>query len=626
MKNGYYVSAYCCIDEEGCVLNAQIRHDQAIALWLMQNGMLSLINYWELERYTRKKQHMQPFLNKEHFLIVLNDLLNENGLTTEDIIGIWGMPEFEDNHNIETHFKQYKVPLHSIYHIFSALINTKVQFSERCLVLALDGGPDNVSDRGFDTAKHYGAALFENGRLIGLQSISSPAYIWAEASDKFNMREGTLMALAEACLCECKNVRMDITSFKSMWDIPLMRVEFERVWSIIEQAELKLDGRFSEEENKISCFMKIIQTTSRNIVQSELLRLIEEYQINPNKTVLSVVGGFALNCPTNTWIMNHFKFKQFIAPPCVNDSGIALGIGLLHFYQEYGSNLQFLFESPFYGHKEKHECFEELLIRYGQYINRIDEFNIDVFIKDLSNDPVCWFEGECEIGPRALGHRSILSAANSIIMKDKLNKIKQREWWRPVAPIVLEEVVDDWFTPAVESPFMLHAVEVLESKRVRIPAVLHLNNTARIQTIGEENFFHRILLEYYRITGIPMLCNTSLNDRGEPIINNYDELMNFALRKRIPVIYIEQRRVELINHSDYAEDVPSKSTNKFDEYMREHADIFEKYIGINVDDEELDFYINHKSYFSGSLITLTLKEFRENIQKVRRYIYENLSD
>ncbi len=88
MKNGYYVSAYCCIDEEGCVLNAQIRHDQAIALWLMQNGMLSLINYWELERYTRKKQHMQPFLNKEHFLIVLNDLLNENGLTTEDIIGI----------------------------------------------------------------------------------------------------------------------------------------------------------------------------------------------------------------------------------------------------------------------------------------------------------------------------------------------------------------------------------------------------------------------------------------------------------------------------------------------------------------------------------------------------------
>ena len=111
--------------------------------------------------------------------------------------------------------------------------------------------------------------MFEKGKIVTIESISSPAYLWSEASDKFLMREGTLMALAEACNCECDDITMDLRSFEGMWNIPVLRKEFEYVWSIIEKKELVFDKRFSEKENRISCFMKIIQKVSRKMVENE---------------------------------------------------------------------------------------------------------------------------------------------------------------------------------------------------------------------------------------------------------------------------------------------------------------------------------------------------------------------
>ena len=198
MKNGFYISAYCVIDEEGCALNAQIRHDQSIALWKLVGNNVYLVKYWELERLTRCKQHMQPFMNIEHFELLLNELLRELDLSIDQINEIWGMPEYQ---NRQLSFESLQLPIHSIFHVFSALIDTKRQFSKYNLILALDGGPDSLLDNGFDLSHHYAAAVFNEGKLIAIEHISSPAYFWAEASERFKMREGTLMALAEACTC-----------------------------------------------------------------------------------------------------------------------------------------------------------------------------------------------------------------------------------------------------------------------------------------------------------------------------------------------------------------------------------------------------------------------------------------
>jgi len=622
MKNGYYLSAYCCIDEEGCILNAQIRHDQSIALWELNDNKVKLIKYWELERLTREKQHMKPFLNINHFINVVDYLLKEVNVKREEINAIFGMPEFTSDIDYLHIPHKYNLPFHSISHMFSALIDTNIQFKSKQLILAVDGGPDNLLDKGFDKINHYSAGYFDNGELVDIVPISSPAYMWAEASDKFKLKEGTLMALAEACECDYDSPEVDIKldKFLSMWDIPKLRKEFERVWAIIENTNLKMDKRFSVDENKISCMMKKIQKFSKNMMVNEINSLISKFNIKPENTIISITGGFALNCPTNTYIMEKFHFKQFISPPCVNDSGMSLGIGLLSFYTMLGKKMSFCLNDAYYGHNEKNNYIDK---KYNKYIKKKMDFNINQFIKDINENPVCWFEGNAEIGPRALGHRSILGTATTQSMKDKLNKIKQRQWWRPVAPIILSECINDWCTPAIESPFMLHAVKIKKDKQKKVPAILHLNNSARIQTIDSNNSFYSILKQYYQKTGIPIICNTSLNDKGEPIINTYDELMNFALRKKIKVIYVNRVRYELINFNLFRAKKPLKENNPFDSYLRKNKSLKSKYSDIFIDDETLDFYTNHKEYFKN--INLKSNNLRQEVERIKKNIYENIS-
>lgn len=618
MKNGFYVSAYCAIDELGYVRTAQIRHDQAIALWKVKDNCVDLIKYWELERITRQKQHMRPFYNKAHFNLFLEKLLNEVNLGLDDIIDIWGMPNFGTEDSLIRTFTNPKVPLHSLAHVFSSLVDTQKQFSSRNIFFAFDGGPDNLLDHGFDKPYHYASLVMNKGVVEGIEHISSPAYAWAEASERFRMREGTLMALAEACKCQLPlKIGINVKDFYSMWDIPKLRKECDRIWNLILSTDLELDDRFSIDENRISCFMKIVQAYSKELVDRQIDFILSKYHVDPQKTIISISGGYALNCPTNTHVMKKYKFKEFISSPCVNDSGIALGIGLAVMYAEYGASMKFNLSDAYYGHSEKGEHWKD---KYKTYIESIQNYNIDQFISDIEDSPICWFESGCEIGPRALGHRSILSIATSMDMKNRINTLKQREWWRPVAPIMLGKVVEDWCTPSIISPYMLHAVEILEDKQKLVPAILHLNNTARIQTIDENNSFYSILDEYYKKTGIPMLCNTSMNDKGEPIINTYDELFNFALRKKIKVIYIERKRVVLKNFETYLAQEPYIN-NIFDECLGNK--VIDKFSDLEIDDEILDFYVNHRYLLNG--VSIDNENLEEIVEGVRNRIYENIS-
>jgi carbamoyltransferase len=131
-----------------------------------------------------------------------------------------------------------------------------------------------------------------------------------------------------------------------------------------------------------------------------------------------------------------------------------------------------------------------------------------------------WFQGRMEFGPRALGARSILASPIESTMKERLNEIKDREDFRPVAPAVLEEKAAEWFEGARESPFMLFTFPVLQDKLERIPAVQHVDTSARIQTVNAQQnpLFHQLLQAFEARTGVPILINTSFNSRGEPIV------------------------------------------------------------------------------------------------------------
>jgi carbamoyltransferase len=136
------------------------------------------------------------------------------------------------------------------------------------------------------------------------------------------------------------------------------------------------------------------------------------------------------------------------------------------------------------------------------------------------NKVLGWFQGRMEFGPRALGARSILASPIDPSMQERLNQIKDREDFRPVAPVVLEEAAADWFEGAGRSPFMLFVYRVRADKAERIPAVRHVDGTARIQTInrGQHGAYYDLVRAFGELTGVPVLVNTSFNTRGEPIV------------------------------------------------------------------------------------------------------------
>ncbi|MFL5244217.1 MAG: carbamoyltransferase [Gemmataceae bacterium] len=236
---------------------------------------------------------------------------------------------------------------------------------------------------------------------------------------------------------------------------------------------------------------------------------------------LCLAGGVALNCVMNARLRDRGPFKRIWVQPAAGDAGTALGAALLVDIQErrteersYCMNHAFL--GPAYGDREIEEFLRWTKVPYRRLAN-IAEETADILVQDKV---IGWFQGRMEFGPRALGARSILASPIHASMQAKLNEIKDREDFRPVAPVVLEEEASHWFANADVSPFMLFIYDVLPDKADRIPAVRHVDGTARIQTINRSQnpAYYDLIKAFQARTGVPVLVNTSFNTRGEPIV------------------------------------------------------------------------------------------------------------
>ena len=312
------------------------------------------------------------------------------------------------------------------------------------------------------------------------------------------------------------------------------------------------DSRFTDYENRVSMIMKIVQKMSIDIVDRNIESAIKKYKIKPEETCIALGGGYALNCPNNTYIINKYNFKKQLIVPCVNDGGQAIGIGLNFFYNAC-PRITYSFLNAYLGNESiQYDCL------YDKYIESIYN-GLDLLVEDIQRSPIIWFWGRSESGPRALGNRSLLADPRKLESKNKLNQIKQREWWRPVAPIILKEECSNWFIDGFESRYMLNNFEIKKDKAELVPAIIHLDGTSRVQTVEKENIYlYQILKLFYKQTGIPILCNTSLNDKGEPIIDTIEQAFNFALRKNIEIVYINGQRYKMYNFNEYCENKPLK--------------------------------------------------------------------
>ena len=240
---------------------------------------------------------------------------------------------------------------------------------------------------------------------------------------------------------------------------------------------------------------------------------------------LCIAGGVGLNCVANGRIVREAGFDNVWIQPASGDDGIAIGCAYYGHLEIQKKQRSFVMNHAYlgiaYSDKDVHNAANRGLAR----LETVKSPSNDVCgetAKLLSEGHVLgWFQGRSEFGPRALGNRSILADPRTAEMKDKLNKrVKHRQAFRPFAPVVLAERANEIFEGDEESPFMLLAKHVRPEWRDKIPAIVHVDGTARVQTVRQETNerLYRLLKEFDALTGVPVLLNTSFNVKGEPIV------------------------------------------------------------------------------------------------------------
>ena len=277
-------------------------------------------------------------------------------------------------------------------------------------------------------------------------------------------------------------------------------------------------------------------------IQHQLEQTVKEIIIRISKTAkgqsnFCLSGGVFLNCKLNGFLTKEFLDYNFFIPPYPHDGGLPIGaVSLID-----SSKLKSKKQAPFFGFgdeikgvpilaKEKKLQYFKLKKPYKTGALLIDKFGV-----------LGWFQGNSEFGPRALGNRSIIGNPTDIRIKQKINEVlKEREYFRPFAPAILDEKTSEVFLTDEYLPFMTKGVSVKDNWKNIIPAVIHFDNSSRIQTVNK-NFnesFYKLIKEFYKLTKIPLVLNTSFNRRDEPIVNTIDDAINTFTNTKLEVMVI----------------------------------------------------------------------------------------
>ncbi len=291
----------------------------------------------------------------------------------------------------------------------------------------------------------------------------------------------------------------------------------------------RFDGLFGRpprkgEDEPLEQFHKDMAMSVQRVTEEAMLRMARYLHRETGKKNLCMAGGVALNCVANGRLLREGPFERIYVQPAAGDAGGALGAALYAWHslldKPRNPGLFNPFTGPEYSDAEIQAHLDEKQAAYRK-LGRDDLVRETARLLDEEQAVIGWVQGRMEFGPRALGNRSILADPRRPDNRDRVNlKIKFRESFRPFAPIVLEEKAAGWFDlRGHDSPYMLHVCQVNESKR-SIPAVTHVDGSARIQTVSRQMnpLVHDLLAEFDRRTGCPVLINTSFNVRSEPIV------------------------------------------------------------------------------------------------------------
>lgn len=471
-------------------------HDGGMCL--IENGKVSIVKL--SERYTRIKHdgYIIPFI--EEFLL--------NG----DNLSVMFISSINYDKSVEVLNTDKKIKIISEHHLLHAYCGFYSSNFDDALCIVMDGYGYQYENKN----EVISAYLFENGKFS--KEID-------KIYEDFPLKENTTCSIGRkfAKMCETLNIS----------DVGKGDFDSGKLMGLAQYYgnENKLPKEYLNEE----WWFKVCQANElqRNS-EEDILKLIAKYvkQTGVKNIVLS--GGVFLNCVATYKILKNLNINLHVDPIC-NDNGICLGAAFKGYFDETGKIPERI-NHTYFGASQNEYNFENLKIAKVSYSNIIDLI--------LDKNVVAIFQGQSEIGQRALGNRSLLFDPRVVEGKYFVNKIKNREQYRPFAASVLLEHVDNWFDIG-ESPFMSYASNAYENAIENVPAVIHADNTCRVQTVTQKQNYHfyNLINEFYVRTGIPMLLNTSFNLAGEPLVETFDDAKNILSKSELNFIYLPELNI-----------------------------------------------------------------------------------
>ena len=357
--------------------------------------------------------------------------------------------------------------------------------------------------------------------------------------------------------CEDGSFSLNMKYFNYATGLTMINKNFEKLFG----------KKTRKKDSQIEKFHMDVASSIQVVTEDIILKIVKNLKKKYDLANLCLAGGVALNCVANGKIIKEKIFKNVWVQPAAGDAGGSLGAALAFWYLELkkerkNPNNEDMMKGSYLGTSYSNDKIKDILESIGARYEKInDEKMLDQVAKEISNGKsVGWFQGKMEFGPRALGARSILADPRDKETQKNLNlKIKFRESFRPFAPAVLKEKVREWFDFDGTSPYMLIVAKILESRKIKvkeseyegleklkikrstIPAVTHVDYSARIQTVDKltNPKFYELIRKFNEITNCPILVNTSFNVRDEPVVNTVEDAFKCFMSTDLDLLAIE---------------------------------------------------------------------------------------
>ena len=354
-------------------------------------------------------------------------------------------------------------------------------------------------------------------KLMGLSSYGKPKY--------YDLIKKNLIDIKDD-----GSIRLNMKYFTFTWDKVMVNKKFEELFGITK----RIEGEKTEQIHYD------IGASAQKILEEVISKMANHIHQKTKMKNLCIGGGVALNGVANYKLLKDGPFENIHIPPSPGDAGSAVGCAQYLYYEHKKqkriietNNSKLIKENVYVGPSYSNENIVNFLDSNNIEYEKFEKNSLLKKTAQLIADGnvVGWYQGKMEWGPRALGNRSILADPRNGEMKEILNeKIKHRESFRPFAPSVLEEYTSEYFDIEIPAPYMLMVANVKQPEK--IPAVTHVDGTSRLQTVGKDTnpLYHELISEFYAITNVPILINTSMNVMGEPIVNTPEQAYQMILK------------------------------------------------------------------------------------------------